>query len=130
PLDANKRFPFKMKIPATDMTLYYAHASWLTYKAKLKTLLTSSKAITEHQISLHGINAQLIMDGGGAQRFWNSGHNGIDLQVENVRPYSITWGDMQALLRGLEMACWLQLCRFEFANESGTRIGSGSSYKV
>lgn len=107
------------------MTLHYSHTSWLTYKSKLGPLIASSKAIVAHQIAVHSAHTKLIKDGNGAQNFLNSLHNGIDLQIENIQPYTITWGDTRDVLWGLELTCCLQLCRFEFSVESGTRIGKG-----
>lgn len=70
------------------------------------------------------------MDRQGGQRFWNSVQKGVDIQVENLKPYAITWWDLEKVLKGLALECWLQTCVFEFSVPSGIRIGRGALYKA
>ena len=122
--------PYSADIPGTDMTLYYKYTSWFTYQSKIKPLLTSSRSIIAHQISEHNADTKLIMDSSGTQTFRNSLHNGVDIEVNNLKPYAISWGDMRDLIKGLEWRCNLQLCTFEFSTGSGTKIGGGKIYKT
>lgn len=112
------------------MTLYYRITGARWYQSQIAAIIASSKRVIEHQISIHGEDGKLLMDKYGGQRFWNSVQKGVDLRVENIKPYAIRWGDLKNLLKGLTQECWLQTCVFEFSVASGTRIGGGALYKA
>ena len=67
----------------------------------------------------------------GQQIFKNSVHNGVELQLNNLLPYAITWGDVKSVLLGLLGLndCLEWLCDFEFSVDSGVRIGKGALRK-
>lgn len=64
------------------------------------------------------------------QTFRNRVHNGIDIEIYNLLPHTITWGDVEKVLVGLRQECGVQLCKFEFAVGVGTMIGGGRTYKT
>lgn len=71
-----------------------------------------------------------MIDSSGTQRFANSVHNGIDIQIMNLEHYMITWGDLRDALKGLAKECRVHLCKFEFSVVNGVRIGGGRISKA
>lgn len=114
------------------MTLFYSIHGFWTYPTAIAALLTSTNAIIQHQVK-HGAgaSARLLLDADGNQAFHNHVRDGkIDIRVENIKPYAMTWKDMSDLVLGLKQECWLQLCAFEFALGNGVRIGKGALYSI
>ena len=101
------------------------------YESAIEALVNSSLKVIRHQIELHGSNTPLItLNTKGDQRFWQSIHNGIALEIGNILPYKVTWDDLKAVLSGLPTDCQLHLCDFEFSVPSGIEIGEGAFYKA
>ena len=118
------------------MTLYYKYTSLpIIYASKILTSIFHAQDAIEHQVYLHGADARLNMDNTGSQRFYSQGRegqvpNGVDIEVTNIKPYAITWGEMEDLSWGLAVWCHTNLCEFEFGVPSGTRIGRGRVYSA
>ena len=107
---------------------------WL-YTDKLKDLYDNTKAGIKSQIASQGRYTKLLKDSQGNQRFRNTVHNGIALEVGNILPYEIEWSDLEDLLQGLQNGpghlefCMESLCTFAFSLGHGPYIGRGNTYR-
>lgn len=111
------------------MTLHYAFPGFWWYTVAIDAVLTSTEEIIQHQLLVQG-DERLLMDKEGGQSFRNSVHKGVDIRVNNLKPYAITWRDLEDLMKGLRDECFLQTCEFEFSIGNGMRIGGGALYKA
>ena len=129
-------FPFSRDI-GRDMTLYYTYTSWPSiHTSKIEALLADAITTVSRQQQRSGVDAKLITDGSGSQRFFSIGRdpntripNGIVMEVVNIKPYLLTWNNVDTLMWGLLLECEWALCDFEFS-VSGRRIGKGRIYKA
>ena len=84
--------------------------------------------MVDYQIRVHGSDAKPhISMPSGNQQFINNVHNGLEILVQNIVPYLITWGDTLGVLRGLRQIYQVsfELVDFEVSVPSGIRIGKG-----
>ena len=75
-----------------------------------------------------GADTLLIRDSHtGAQRFYSRNRgNDVEIEVTNIAPYAITWGDVERVVSDLVAVCWDSLCDFEFdAGPNRISIGRG-----
>ena len=94
-----------------------------------EALLNSTARIIRHQAELHGPDALLLRSPSGDQRFVNNIHNGLEVVVQNIKPYAISWMDLSDIMRGICYFCFGrghgELCAFEVERSGGNRIARG-----
>lgn len=102
------------------------------YSSALSDLLPKALNVVNQRCEIPplGPDTPLItLDREGYQRFWAIGPDGVKLQMGNIPPYRVTWGDLQSVLEGLPQDCRLHLCNFKFTVASGQEVGGGLTYK-
>ena len=117
------------------MTLHWTTTTLWFYTDKLKRLYSNAKIGIETQIASQGRYTKLLKDSQGNQRFGNTVHNGIAIEVGNILPYEIAWSDLEDLLKGLSdgpeelRLCGRFLCEFAFSLGHGPHVGRGRTYR-
>ena len=108
-------------IPNTDLELFITPTSIFSYTNAITTLLNSAQRTISHLDP----ESLLLASPDGDQRFLHSIHNGLEIEVENYRPYKLTWGDVRDVVGGVREFCGERLCEFEVCLGSGVVIGVG-----
>jgi len=111
------------------LTLYLQYTSWLFHTHKISKLFNATRTVVELQVYIQGTKTRLISTSEGEQSFRNSIPGGLNLEVSNLIPWALTWGDMRDLLMGLEEWCSYMTCRFQFSvGRGGVKFGQGQIF--
>ena len=115
-----------------DMTLYYKYTSLPLYSQRIADAWKYASRTMSQQIQTQGADALLLRDPtSGAQRFDSRGSGSVAIEIENIAPYAITWGNVRDVVNEVTYwTCSSSLCDFEFEVENGNRIGRGRIYKI
>ena len=98
-------------------------------ESQLISLILASTEVVKHHIDLQDVNAPLIADRQGHQRFYNGIHNGFEIVITNFEGQVMTWGDMWNLMFFMHSKCCKFTCIFTY-EIAGKKIGEGRIDRV
>lgn len=106
---------------------------WINFyipaETQLMSLILASTEVVKHRIELSDVDAPLLADSQGHQRFYNRIHNGFEIIITNFEGEIMTWGDMWNLMFFLRSKCWKYTCIFSYGI-AGEWTGEGRIDRV